>query len=359
MVCFVRRSSIDYDIRLRKYVEACLETNVPYIAITWDRQKNSTNTYLNEFQYKIEAPYGGGLKNFIAIIGWLVFMYYKLLFNWRHYKIIHACNLETYIFVLPLKLLGKKIVFDIYDSMNVKLEKQIAKYADVLILPHRERLKQIGLEESDVERYMTIENVPKFEGNKIKKKEVEFPNLIHLSYVGILERNIRGLENMLEIVMSDNRFFLDIAGVGGGLESLVQKCQSKCERIRYFGKVDYVKALNIMANSDFIVAQYYPSHVLHKFASPNKYYESLYLSTPIITSEKTLVGEQVLKNNIGYVINDTKEAFVNIFNNVEEDSFYSEYKMKQKKCSLLWDSMYKSYFDNNIKGEYIKLIESL
>lgn len=359
MVCFVRRSTIDYDIRLRKYVDACIDTKTPYIAITWDRQKNCTNVYENEYQYKIAAPYGAKWKNLISLIGWQFYMFWQLIINWSKYKVIHACNLEVFIFVLPLKLLGKKIIFDIYDSVCINIEKRISKYADVLILPHEKRLEQIKVTKDTLKDFFVVENVPKFVGEINSKNNVEFPNKIRLCYVGVLERNIRGLENLLDIVLADERFILDIAGVGGGLEKLVDSLQIKCSRIKYYGKVCYERALEIMNNSDFIVAQYYCIHILHKYASPNKYYESLYLQKPIITSRNTLVGEQVEENNTGYVINDKKDDFQNLFRNIQSTDFYESYIIKSKNCKRVWENKYKKYFETVIKDNYIYLLRHL
>lgn len=358
MVCFVRRSTIDYDIRLKKYVDACVETRTQYIAITWDRQKNCTNVFPNEIQYKVTAPYGAKWKNFFALIGWQVFMFWQLLINWSKYKVIHACNLEVFIFVLPFRLFGKKVVFDIYDSVKENLEAKVAKYADILILPHEKRLEQIHLKKHDVKCFFEIENVPQIITDIQEKGDVEFPEKIHLSYVGILEAKLRGLENLLELVYADNRFVLDIAGTGA-LEVLVKEYVDKCDRIVYHGKVIYSQGLEIMNNSDFIVAIYYSWRPRHKYASPNKFYESLCLGKPIITSKNTLVGYQVESENTGYVVDDNPESFKTLFESTVDSVFFNEYKIKAKNCRNLWEGKYSKYFNDKLKIDYIELIHNL
>lgn len=358
MVCFVRRSTIDYDIRLKKYVDACIETKTPYVAITWDRQKNCSNVYQNEIQYKVTAPYGGKWKNLFALIGWQIFMFWQLLVNWSKYKVVHACNLEVFIFVLPLRLFGKKIVFDIYDSVKENFETKVAKYADILILPHEKRLEQIHLKKHDVKCFLEIENVPQIVTDIQKKGEVEFPKKIHLSYVGILEAKLRGLEKLLELVYADDRFVLNIAGTGA-LEALVKEYADRCDRIVYHGKVLYSQGLEIMTNSDFIVAIYYSWRPRHKYASPNKFYESLCLGKPIITSKNTLVGYQVESENTGYVVDDNSESFKTLFENIEDPDFINEYKAKAKNCRKLWRVKYSNYFNDRLKRDYIEFIHNL
>lgn len=355
MICFLRRSTIDYDVRLRKYVEACRSNGVPYVAICWDRLLNSTPDE-NEFQLKCAAAYGGGFKNVIALIKWIFFSYYQLFKHRRKYKVIHACNLETYIFVLPLKLFGKKIVFDIYDSVNIKIEHKLAPFADLLILPHKERLKQILLKEEDLKKFLVIENVPHFKEEDLPKVyRDDNKNIITLSYVGVLRPNVRGLENLLRVVELNPRLRLNIAGVGGGMESLIEEYTNRCERIKYLGKVDYLKALEIMKNSDLIMALYYKRIITHIYASPNKFYESLFLGVPIVTSEGTLVGSQVESINSGYLVGDEYDDLRQFF-----DSFNWEmYSTKAQNCAHEWVEYYANYQDEVIGGEYVSIIKEI
>lgn len=352
MICFVRRSTIDYDIRLKKYVDACVETDTPYFAITWDRLKDSTSQYPNECQYKAKAPYGGGLRNILQLVGFIFYLYWNLIVRFEKYKVIHACNLDIFIFVIPFKLLGKKIVFDIYDSVNTKIERLLLPCADTLILPNIKRLAQIGVSESDVkEKLFVVENVPNFSLKKILSHREKFPDEIHIAYVGVFERNIRGIEDALKAVSQNMNLYLDIAGVGDGLEPLVEEYQGKCDRIKYYGKVVYDEAMSIMNNCDYILAIYKPSYQPHIYASPNKYYESLYLGKPIISSKGTIVGDAIEENNTGYVL-DENQDISSLFLG-KKDMLTFEYEEKSKKCKQLWETTYEGYFEKVLKGKYI------
>lgn len=354
MICFIRRSTVDYDIRLKKYIEACKQTKTPFIAITWDRLMNST-AIENEYQLKSLAPYGSGWKNLWGLIKWLVFMYKNIFVHWRDYRVIHACNLEVYLFVLPLRLLGKKIVFDIYDSVNIKVEHHLARYANLLILPHAKRLEQINLVPADISNLLIIENVPQFTNQVICRHQAQIPNKVRLAYVGVLEPSIRGIENLLSVVAGNPNVELDIAGVGGGLEELVTKYSEDCQWIRYHGKVNYDEALSIMANSDLIVGLYYSFHEPHKYASPNKFYESLFLACPIITSKSTLVGNQVLAIDSGYVIDDSQEALAELLQSLSIE----QYEIKRKNCSKNWSDKYADYAKTAMMTRYISAVSEL
>ena len=357
MICYINRSTVDYDVRLNKYVQACKETGTPYFVIGWDRMLNAKYVDENEYQLKVYCPYAKG-KKLIPAIRWFLFMWYYLIKNFRKYKVIHACNMENALFSLPFKLLGKKVVFDVYDSQIIKFERKIATKVDCLILPAEKRLEQIGIDKDSLKHFMEIENVPTF-NTSLKPVEGLQREKIYLSYVGVFQKEIRGLENLVNMVLQDERFVLDIAGVGDDLDSMIQNATTKCERVHYHGKVQYLDALKIMNDSDFIVALYYPYSSNHVYASPNKSYESLFLSTPIITSKGTLVGDKVIQANTGYVIDDTIEGLHNLFSNAETAEFKHNYLTKCANCAAQWKNIYADYKNKTLEGEYINYMRDL
>ena len=357
MICFINRSTVDYDIRLNKYVLACKATNTPYIVLGWDRMLDAKFVDEHEKHLKIYSPYGHG-KNIWHLFRWLIFVWYHLIANFGKYKIVHACNMENTLFVLPFKLLGKKIIFDVYDSQIPSIEKKIIPIVDTLILPHEKRLEQIGIAEEKVKRLFIVENVPalNYELKPLRKRN---DDKIHLSYVGTFQNKIRGIENLLEMVKQDSRFILDIAGTGDELDSVVKQYEAECNRIIYHGKILYDEALELMHNSDFIVALYYICIPVHKYASPNKFYESLFLGRPVITSNNTLVGNRVKDSNTGYVVDDTVESLLYVFDGYGSKAYMIDYKEKCKNCSMLWEREYKDYREYKLEGDYINLLHEL
>lgn len=357
MICFINRSTVDYDVRLNKYVQACKDTKTPYFVIGWDRMLNAKYEDEHEYQMKLYCPYSQG-KKLMPSLRWFFFMWYYLIKNFRKYEVIHACNMENTLFAFPLKLLGKRIVMDIYDSQIIKVERRLATKVDCLILPAEKRLHQIGIDRSQLKQFIEIENVPTFNVRLAPVIGLK-RNKIYLSYVGVFQKQIRGIENVIKMVLDDERFILDIAGVGDDLENMIRKSASKCKRIHYHGKVQYSQALDIMNNSDFIVALYYPYSSNHIYASPNKSYEALFLSTPIITSKGTLVGDKVVQSDTGYVVDDTLEGLHRLFSNVESDDFKKDYQNKCLNCCRQWNKVYANYKTKILEGKYLETIHNL
>lgn len=359
MICFLRASTIQYDVRLQKYIKSCEDNDIPYIALTWDRVNNCTKTYKGEHLYKRYSPYGRKWKNLFNLIFWQFHLIEKLFKYRKQYNVIHACNIETIIPATLMKLFGKKIVFDIYDSVNIKIERFFSKHiVDTLILPNFRRLNQIGIKKEEVKHFLEIENVPSF--NTPINKDFNKHNLkdtIKLSYVGVFEQQVRGLENLINEVLNNDYLTLDIAGIGAGLEKFVIEASKKTTRIKYYGSVDYSKALQIMSQSDFIVAMYYLINPLHKYASPNKYYESLFLGVPMITTCNTLVGNMAEENKTGFAIGETIEDLHNFLLKARNAEFENIYFERATKAKKIWDKSFNHYSQIKLCDEYLNTIK--
>lgn len=360
MIYYILRSPLSEDPRMQKYILACQVGKVEYKILSWDRLCNAKNKDVNEIQFVKYMPYGCGKQNIPLLILWSLFVEYHLLKDIFKYKVIHAVNFENYILAFPLKLFGKKVILDIYDSSMFSSEPKAASKCDLLILPHERRLARMGLTAKQVNNLMIVENTPVFKFDFPEKGQKRLSETIHLSYVGTFEKDIRGIENVLDVVYNDTRFTLDIAGSGAGLEEQIKEYANKCSRIHYFGRVEYRRALEIMYNSDFIVALYYLKYGDgHKWACPNKICESLFLSTPVITTKGTLAGADVEAMNTGYVVADSKEDFLAVFDNFETQQFIDDYNMKLLNCKSIWDEKYSNYFEDVLFGQYLTKIKQL
>lgn len=360
MIYYVLRAPLSEDPRMQKYVAACKVKGIKYKIISWDRLCNCKTKDDNEIQFKKYMPYGCGRQNKGLLILWSLFVQLQLLKDIFHFRVVHAVNFENYLITYPFKLFGKKVILDVYDSSSFSLEPKMAKTCDMLILPHERRLERMGLTSNQVNNLLIVENTPTLNLTFPEKRISVFPKQIRLSYVGSFEKSIRGIENVLEMVASDSRFTLDIAGSGVGLDAEIKAYSSNCPRIKYYGKVEYHEALKIMHESDFIVALYYLNYGDgHKWACPNKICESLFLMTPVITTKGTLVGNDVEQLNTGYSVGDTKEELLSIFDSYGSEQFVEDYLLKVRNCKKIWDEKYKEYFNQVLIHDYITRIQQL
>ena len=157
-IAYLRCSTVNEDIRLRKYLNACKVKNLEYLAFTWDRLSRGTFVE-NEIPFKRYSPYGRRWKNAGNKIAWQFFLLWMLLKNHGKFAVIHACDFDTMLPALLYRaLFGGLVVYDIYDCFsssekNLSLGKWIIRKidlfmlrkADWIIIADKERVKQMGI----------------------------------------------------------------------------------------------------------------------------------------------------------------------------------------------------------------------
>lgn len=108
MIVFLRSLDCNPDPRVQKYCDYLYANNINYRIVCWDRSCKLKNDHIHSY-YQRKSKYGTGLKNAFGILGfnWYIFCY--LLRNKKSYKVIHACDFDTILPAIILKLFfGKK-----------------------------------------------------------------------------------------------------------------------------------------------------------------------------------------------------------------------------------------------------------
>lgn len=364
-IVFLRCSTVNEDVRLRKYLIACENEGIEYSAFTWDRL-NKNNFVKNEIPFKHYSPYGLRWKNFGSKISWQLFLIWNLLKKRTEFDVVHACDFDTMIPALLYRLFsGGVVIYDIYDCFSSsasklsflqwiirKVDLFLLKQADLIILADCKRIKQMELPESYRNKILIIENVPQTDFSEYIDKKLDLSKIL-LSYVGVFDHH-RGIENILKLVEKNPRLTLDIAGEGA-LKSDVVEASKRCARIKYWGFVNYSDGLKLMQRSNFILGMYYKSNPEHYFAAPNKYFESLLLRVPLITTKGTLLGDKVSTFNTGYVLGETLDDLNEFFDEMIENGerFHEDYKVRESNCKALWQDKYINYNFEKLQKEYL------
>jgi glycosyltransferase involved in cell wall biosynthesis len=269
--------------------------------------------------------HGEGWKNIFGLFAFNLFILKQLLKNKNKITAIHACDFDTILPALLMKLFYQTtIIYDIFDwyvdSRNLGMLKyfvllfEIAalKVADVTILCEEERINQLCCAPK---RIWILPNIPNITYKSYPRIKT-YDNTIKLSYVGVFAAH-RGIEDILQYVqLHPDKYSIDIAGFGE-LENFVIGKADACNSIKYYGAVSYERGVQIMDNSDIIVAIYKTDIPNHRYAAPNKYYEGLFLGKPILTSKNTLVGMKTEEFQTGFVIGDTKDSICHFFDNIQ------------------------------------------
>jgi len=365
MVVIIRSNEVNPDPRVQKYVDYLESKSIDHIILGWNRIGIAANKN-NYIYFERRAKYGMRFKNILNKLLWFKFIIRYLIFNKKNYEIVHACDFDTALPVYIASIITRKrYIFDVFDWMSDNgkkglfnkilrtLENYVAKKASNVIVCEEERKSQLNIDKSEV---LVMPNIP---GNNyvedidivkdINKQRDKYRLVV--SYVGVFDAN-RGIEDILELAKQQKDVFFNFAGFGR-YDEVINKCASQEDNIKYWGKVEYNKGLNIMKQSDLIMAMYYLTNPVHKYAAPNKFYEGLMLGVPIITTKGTLVGNKSVKYDTGFVIDQGLEPLRELLKSTE---LKEELLKKAHSSHIVWEKKYKDDIENFMKKTYLKVI---
>ena len=323
-VCIIRSNPVRPDSRVEKEAWTLKKAGYDVHILAWDRDTNiyETEDFIDVANVKIpitrlghKASFGEGLKN---LRPYLAFQFHmrKWLKN-NTFDVIHACDFDTAFFSLSIaKEKSIKFVFDIFDfifgdpqnfaqKLVKKAQLQIIDRADATIICTEERKLQI--KGSIPKQLAVIHNTPDISQIDSENFSLEKSDKIRIVYVGILQ-DYRLLKEIAEVIANSDKFELHIGGFGK-YHSYFSQLDATCENIFFYGKLNYKQTLALERECDIMLAVYDPSVENHRFAAPNKFYESLMLGKPVVMAKGTGMSRIVEQNNLGVLIDYSKEGF--------------------------------------------------
>lgn len=364
---FLFRANGIFASRVSKYVNYYQQSGHKYRIVGWDRLgENIQLENYDFFQYRTKYVQGGH-KAILAYLKWERFVYNYLVKNSHEVTTIHACDLDVALPAVLFKLLHKKkvnIIFDVCDWRSASrcniimknilmiVEKFTVRHCNHLVLCEPERIKQIQFPVQIPVHIMR--NIPTFNDiSFLNDKSVEpFSNgKVTVTYVGWFG-NGRFIHELLDYAAKGQ---INLLIAGFGMASIEDKCShlnKTCENVRYFGKVDYKYGLQIMKEADIIYAMYCKSIPNHFFAAPNKFYESMFLGKPILSTTGIPLEDKIKDVGTGYTIDETVEALENFFDNITIE----ELKKKGEDAHKQWP-YFSCLTQQFMDKEYSKMIQ--
>lgn len=358
-IVFVRAFLPHLDARMGKYARALIQSGCDVRFIGWSRSQARSDVDSDRtFLFERNAALGGRWRNVFALLAWNFFIFRTLMNLRKEISIVHAVDLESaisaYIFC---RVFRKPIVFDIYDhyaeTRNIKglpgrvvsaIERRLAQRADLTILADEARLEQHALKMA--KNLMIIENVP--DVSLLSTELVIDENKpIKIGYFGVLEKQHRGLENLLEVFSGCENFELHFAGYGPLEEKILEKSRS-FSNVKFYGALSHEQGIEKLSGMHCIVGFYYLTVPNHRYASPNKYYEHLLLGRPLLTTFGTPPGKKVIAENTGWALKEGIKPLVRWADELDTRDFMN----KGINARNLWDKCYKTYAKEIIGGEY-------
>ena len=311
-VIMTRSNSIAPDPRVEKEARV-LSAFANVTVLAWDRTgalPDEEAKYATIKRARIASGYGG-VAILLKLVAFNYWLFFALLF--ASFDILHACDLDTgFTAMLVAKLRAKPVVYDMFDmyseaaseilspaalAIALIAESWVVRNAAVTIIVDEGRRKQ--LERMQPKQVVVIYNSPEevpitaTSTGTLENKEV--------FYVGVLAKN-RAFEYLIEAIVSVPGVKLTIGGFGSDEAFVKAEVEKFSDRATFIGKVPYDEVLQRSATADILFALYDPRVKNHVYSSPNKLFEAMLLSKPIIVTDGTGMSDIVRRVGNGIIV---------------------------------------------------------
>ena len=363
-VILLRSTPVDPDPPVEKAALALLNAGYQVRILGWDRDADYgikkellqiSDHEVEVIRFGIKAQFSGGIKkNLVPLCRFLANLRAWLIKNRGTYDIVHAFDFDTgFVAARYAKLFHKKLVYHILDYYVAshglrktvlekpvcRLENSVINGADATIICSEKRKEQIA--GSRPKRLAVIHNTPSAAQRKPCENKTQQTGRIKIVYVGILEPS-RLLREIAAAVSENNELEFHVAGFGTLEAFFIEQAQTY-DNIYFYGRLTYDHTLSLENECDIMLAIYDPTIDNHRFAAPNKFYESLMLGKPVIMVHDTGMSEVVEEKGIGELIEFSKEGFIDGVNRLlkrkEEWPLIGERMKALYRDRYCWDEM--------------------
>jgi len=260
----------------------------------------------------------GNYRNPISLFRYcLFFLLYRVKLN---PSVLHIVDEQLWLILRMITWQKYKVRLDIFDSIFLKLNKpgndlSRLKYflyngLSLVYVTDENRLKL--LPDKVTTEVRILPNVPM--KNQVHcKLGFSNPNRLNIFYVGTLLKD-RGSSYAKLLLQSDN---VHITCIGWIKDDFTEELLNH-DRVRYLGVLSQNEVNKIISlEADYIIGIYPTDNINNIYASPNKVYDAIHTSTPLIINEGILVANFVSSLNIGLTVPDNY-LFLNLDQHIRD-----------------------------------------
>lgn len=318
-IVLIRANTLRSDTRTIKMYETLREISNGY-ALLWNRDSIIETSPPADRLY-INVPLGNKK----------IFFYLPLWFAWVVWRLIvlkpdaiHGCDIEGflpgYFYTLFRRI---PIIYDVHDVTTGRygypegtllwrlfhyLDHFSIKNSAATLLGDPERLEQMGLDINNPKHQSMIDKTIVIYNSEVipnEKRVVTFKpgQRIRLSYVGAMNKKIRGVESLLKAVTDFPMIDFDIAGMGAHLDYFTEQFNGlRAKNLTFHGRIGHDKAMVLNDAADIMISQLDPDFENYRYATSTKIFEAMSLFKPMITTKGSVSGKVVTEVNWGEVI---------------------------------------------------------
>ena len=316
--------------------------------IAWNRDgRNSPEMEKNFYIYKRNSAYGNKLKKLCNLFAFK--KYISDIYEKEDFDFIIASHWETLLITSEIKHSHTKLIYenlDIPTSTNkiiLKLlqivEKKALRKTDAICFASR---FFVPLYNFYLNEKILLENKP---DKEIMITTVKEQNAFNVVFLGVI-RYFDILKNLIDAVKECPEISLTIWGDGPDYNKTYDYAKN-ISNIFIKGRYDNSQLSDIYASADLVWAVYPNKDYNVKYAISNKFHESIDTGKPCIYANKTELGNYVLSNKIGYVVDpysveDIKASLRKIKRNPNLNNEIIENLSLFKKKRITWNEEVKN-----------------
>src|SRR5213593_320926 len=312
-VVFIRsKSPAGLEPRLAKEAATLAREGYEVHAVLWDRERafraEETRDGIRIHRYQLLAP--EGQPELAALLPRWWWYAFRRVASLRP-DVVHAVDFDTIVpgYAAARFAGGAKVVYDIFDFYAEMVtadvpprirhaltmwERAMIGKADLGILPDMRRREQFGTVRP--KRLVEIMNVPE---NRGVAGKTEDPDHFVVFYGGMISKD-RGLIDLV-VACEATGARLIVAGHGPDEAALLNTIESS-PASTYLGTIPYDEVLERTATCDVVAALYDQSVPNNRLAAPNKLFEAMMFSKPVLASEGTAAADIVREVGCGLVV---------------------------------------------------------
>lgn len=316
-ILMLLKSPIDNDSRVKKEIVSLRHIGIDVNLISVNGMTLDGIGH-HVFQWEDRRIILPGVSGFIFFIKFFLFA----IRNYRGETVIHAHDLNTLPVAVVIRFLNRKsrikIVYDSHEfaANDVPYESNISKRIKYInewfwirwchhIITVSDSIAEKYSSVYQIEKPVVIHNCPSYQkvsySNRFRKIfDIKGHDRIFL-YQGALSKG-RGIETLLEVFSVSQNYNAVIIFMGyGELTSIVKKYASKASNIFHHEAVPPEILMDYTSSADIGVALIDNSCISYNLCLPNKVFEYMMASLPVIVSDLPELRKLITSFNVGLV----------------------------------------------------------
>lgn len=299
----IRSTDVDPEPRTERAIKLLESLGFDVTLLNWQRSNNKVDMPQESFKrisFIRHANYGDGIGSFAGQSIWQLWIAIQILRG--KYSLIYACDADTALMPILLKRIKKyKLIYDQFDPISSRFQNKILTFVGSQIEKLLFRLCNLSVVASKSRQLNGGRNQivmsNSFNTNLRPLKRRHYDKL-NIAYFGVLQPD-RGLIELLKCLEHEPRINLTVAGFGKLSE---QFKLIKSPQLKYLGKLDYQRGVEIIAESDVSYVVYNPASEHNRNTASGKFVDSVISGTPCIVAEGTNLADYVRDFNLGWTV---------------------------------------------------------